>query len=82
MMPGLTMVNFECKGIEEVAREAQRIADLTDRSVGFEFNSVRCVAWPGGSAEKLAELQQEAQRHQLVVYSNSGSIEIEREFEA
>lgn len=78
MIPGLTMEVHAGASIDEAAREAQRIADATDRTVLFEFNGVRCIAWPQGRAEKLVELQQEAQRTRLTVYSNGSTVEMER----
>lgn len=77
MKPGITLDVQPGDNIEAVCVEAQTIADNLGRSVGFHFNSVRCVAIPGGSAEKLAENQQEASRSELVVYSNSAAVEIE-----
>ena len=71
MKPGLTLDTFGGDDIETVCVEAQRIADLLNRGVGFQFNSVRCVAIPGGDAAKLAERQQRAQRSTLVVHSDS-----------
>jgi hypothetical protein len=70
MTPGLTMNTFGGDDIEQVCAEAQRIADSVGRAVGFKFNSVRCVAVPGGSAAKLAERQQLAQRSEMVVHSD------------
>ncbi len=77
MKPGLILETFGGDRVEDVCAEAQRIADKLDRSVGFTFNDVRCVALPGGKADKLTEMQQEAQRSHLVVYSNAAVIEIE-----
>lgn len=79
MTPGLTMKTFGGDSIDKTSAEAQRIADLLDRAVGFEFNSVRCVAVPGGNADKLADRQQRAQRSVLVVHSDNigPGIEIE-----
>lgn len=76
-MPGLSLEAWPGDNIDRVAASAQDIADKLDRSVGFTFNSVRCVAMPGGNAEKLAEMQQEAQNGELVVYSNSAKVEFE-----
>lgn len=77
MIPGLTMTVYGGESIERAAKEAQRIADATDRAVGFTFNSVRCVAQPKGDAKRLIEMQQEAQRSQLVVYSDESKISVE-----
>jgi hypothetical protein len=77
--PGLTLENFACESIADVAAEAQRIADTLDRSVGFTFNQVRCVALPGGKAETLAKMQQEAQRSQFVVCSDALRVDFEVE---
>jgi hypothetical protein len=34
--------------IQDACREAQKIADAIEQPVEFEFNSVDCVAVPGG----------------------------------
>ena len=34
--------------IQDACREAQKVADVTQWPVEFEFNSVDCVAVPGG----------------------------------
>jgi hypothetical protein len=77
MTPGLTLYVGGGHRLDEVCRDAQNIADTLKRSVGFTFNSVRCVAMPGGDAAKLAEMQQEASRSEFVVYSNSAAVEFE-----
>lgn len=77
MTPGLTLETFGGDNVAVVCAEAQGIADKLDRAVGFTFNSVRCVAMPGGTAQRLVEMQQEAQSSALVVYSNSAKVEIE-----
>jgi len=50
-----------CK-VAEACTVAQRIANVAVTPVEFQFNSVLCVAVPGGDAELLAERQQEASR--------------------
>lgn len=77
MKPRLTLDVGAGDDLEATCLEAQTIADRLDRSVSFHFNSVRCVAVPGGTAQGLADIQQEAQRSQIVVYSNSAKVEIE-----
>jgi hypothetical protein len=52
-------------GIDNVSKDAQRIADMLGISVDFRFNDVHCVATPGGSAEYLAEEQQRQQARKL-----------------
>lgn len=37
-----------CETIQDACREAQEIANKTKMDVEFEFNSVDCVAVPGG----------------------------------
>jgi len=59
------------------AADAQDFADKADAAVDFQFNSVRCVAIPGGNAGELVERQQRASRCQFVVYSNISNIEVE-----
>lgn len=41
--------------IDSACIEAQRLADLLQIAVGFKFNSVECVAVPGGDADVLSE---------------------------
>lgn len=82
MKPGLTLETFGGENIETIAAEAQRIADILDRAVGFTFNGVRCVAQPGGTAKRLMEMQQDAQQSQFVVYSNESVVSFERIFAA
>ena len=40
---------------EHLAQHAQRIADQLGVMAEYDFNGVRCIAWPGGSAQKLHE---------------------------
>ena len=40
---------------KHLAVSAQRIADQLGIKVEYDFNGVRCVAWPGGSAQNLHE---------------------------
>ena len=40
---------------EHLAQDAQRIADQLGVMAEYDFNGVRCIAWPGGSAQKLHE---------------------------
>ena len=40
---------------EHLAQHAQRIADQLGVMAEYDFNGVRCVAWPGGSAQNLHE---------------------------
>lgn len=51
--------------IEETCESVQRMADTLGCSIEFEFNDVRCVAAPGGSASMLAQDQQDEQRRAL-----------------
>lgn len=78
MKPGLSLWIEPGQKIDEAARQAQLLADQTQRAVGFLFNSVRCVAWPGGDAERLSQAYHDALASELVVYSNSLAVEIER----
>lgn len=78
MKPGLTLDTFGGDDIATVCAEAQLIADTLNRGCGFQFNGVQCVAVPGGTAAKLAEAQQEAQRSRMIVHSDTIKIEIER----
>lgn len=36
-----------------LAQDAQRIADQLGVMVEYDFNGVRCIAYPGGKAEQL-----------------------------
>lgn len=78
MTPGLTMHVPPCTDIAKAAADAQGLVDTTNRCVGFTFNSVRCVAWPGGSAERLVEAYNEAANSELIVYSDSIAVKVER----
>lgn len=40
---------------EHLAQHAQRIADQLGVMAEYDFNGVRCIAWPGGSAMQLYE---------------------------
>ena len=40
---------------KQLAASAQRIADHLDVKVEYDFNGVRCIAQPGGSARQLYE---------------------------
>lgn len=40
---------------EHLAQDAQRIADQLGVMAEYDFNGVRCIALPGGSAQKLYE---------------------------
>lgn len=36
-----------------LAKDAQRIADQMNVMAEYDFNGVRCIAYPGGNAEQL-----------------------------
>lgn len=56
---------------------AQEVADKCEWPVEFQFNSVRCVAIPGGDAQELADRQNLASRTVIQVRSNgSGAPEL------
>lgn len=48
--------------IEDACTHAQAVADASDQPVEFQFNSVLCVAVPGGDADRLHERQYAASR--------------------
>lgn len=61
-------ITIDCtagSAIDNVAADAQRIADMLGISVDFRFNDVHCVAAPGGNAELLSERQQHQQSRKL-----------------
>jgi hypothetical protein len=60
--------------IEEACFFAQEVADKSTWPVEFEFNSVLCVAQPGGDADALYERQQQAQHTKPTVYSDGRPI--------
>ena len=72
-MGKLTLETRAGTNIDDACRKAQSVADQTGFNVEFMFNSVLCVAQPGGNAEELAERQQEAQAAVPTVYSREGS---------
>ena len=37
----------------DLAKDAQRIADQMNVMAEYDFNGVRCIAYPGGKAEQL-----------------------------
>jgi hypothetical protein len=41
-----------------LARDAQRIADQLGVMAEYDFNGVRCIAYPGGSAKQLHDQTQ------------------------
>jgi hypothetical protein len=60
--------------IEDACNYAQDIADKCQWPVEFEFNSVLCIAQPGGDPAALYERQQQAQHTKPTVYSDGRPI--------
>jgi len=56
-----------CETLQDACQEAQNIADLTLMDCEFEFNSVDCVAVPGGEPTFLHERWSEVKdkRHRV-----------------
>lgn len=51
-----------------LAKDAQRIADQMNVMAEYDFNGVRCIAYPGGSAEQL-HTQVTMALNRMVTYS-------------
>lgn len=60
--------------IEDACREAQKFSNVTHMPVTFTFNSVDCVAVPGGDPELLAQRQHHASQSRLRVTSEEGAM--------
>jgi len=58
-----------CETLQDACQEAQNIADLTLMDCEFEFNSVDCVAVPGGCPITLHNAQQKASQSRFRVTS-------------
>lgn len=62
-MPNLKIECVAGEAIADCCRAAQYIADQLRITVEFQFNSVKCLASPGGDGDLLAErYTSEAQR--------------------
>lgn len=58
------------RSIQDAANEAQRLANMTDTTVMFDFNGVECHAVPGGCAKALAANQRAEQVRKPRAYSD------------
>jgi hypothetical protein len=56
----LQLIVEPCEDLNDACRNAQRFADACEWDVEFQFNSVLCIAKPGGDPELLADRQREA----------------------
>lgn len=65
-----------CETLNDACEFAQALADRNEHPVESMFNSVLCIAQPGGCKMKLAGRYREASSSYLTVYSGS-SDEIE-----
>lgn len=73
MQATFTMYVTPGKSIDAAAAEAQKAADILDKTVMFEFNSVECFAIPGGDWAELAREQQEEQNRKPRAFSDGRS---------
>jgi len=58
-----------CETLQDACQAAQEISDQTLMDVEFEFNSVDCVAVPGGCPITLHNAQQRASQSRFRVTS-------------
>lgn len=65
----LIMIVEPGEDLSDACRNAQEFANDCHWDVEFDFNSVHCIAKPGGDPELLAHRQQEASRRTPTVHS-------------